>query len=138
VTRVVVDTSVWSLAFRRSPLAALAPADALRRDSLAEIVLAGDAVLLGVVRQELLTGLRPDGFTVLRDRLRALSDEPVTTADHERAAAFANACRAAGVQGSPIDFLICAVAARLEVPIFTTDRDFDSFAQHLPISLHAV
>jgi hypothetical protein len=32
--------------------------------------------------------------------------------------------------------LICAVAVRLNAEIFTTDKDFDFYAQHLPIKLH--
>jgi hypothetical protein len=34
--------------------------------------------------------------------------------------------------------LICAVAERLGVAIFTRDQDFTRYAQHLPISLHTV
>jgi len=47
-----------------------------------------------------------------------------------------NMCRAHGVVATAIDMLICAVAARLRVPIFTTDTDFVSYATYLPISLH--
>ena len=35
------------------------------------------------------------------------------------------------------DLLICAVAVRHGMRIFTTDTDFDQFAKHLPIVLHA-
>lgn len=35
-----------------------------------------------------------------------------------------------------IDLLICAVADRLGRTIFTTDADFQRYAQHLPIHLH--
>jgi hypothetical protein len=32
--------------------------------------------------------------------------------------------------------LICAMAHRLGLPIFTTDPDFSGYAKHLPIRLH--
>jgi predicted nucleic acid-binding protein len=40
------------------------------------------------------------------------------------------------VTGSPIDFLICGIASRREMAIFTTDEDFGRYAAHLPIKLH--
>ena len=35
-----------------------------------------------------------------------------------------------------MDFLICAVAWRGQMPIFTTDGDFAQYARALPIALH--
>jgi len=63
-------------------------------------------------------------------------DTQVTVEDYEEEAAFYNRCRAKGIQGSNTDYLICAVAARHEFPIFTTDEDFVRFAKVLPISLY--
>ncbi len=97
------------------------------------------AHLLGVIRQELLSGIRDAAqFEELRARLRAFPDLEVTTADHERAAELFNFCRGGGLQGSNTDFLICAVAERHAMPILTTDDDFALFARHLPIELHGV
>jgi predicted nucleic acid-binding protein len=48
---------------------------------------------------------------------------------------MSNQCRRKGVQGSTIDFLICAVAAIEELQILTTDSDFLRYAKHLPIKL---
>jgi predicted nuclease of predicted toxin-antitoxin system len=58
------------------------------------------------------------------------------TVDYEEAASFFNHCRAKGIQGSNTDFLICAVAARNDFPIFTKDADFAHFAKVLPITLY--
>lgn len=92
--------------------------------------------MIGPIRQELLSGIRtPEAFVRLRDHLRPFADEPLETADFERAAEHFNTCRARGVQGSNTDFLICAVAERRELPILTTDADFTRFADVLPISL---
>ena len=94
-------------------------------------------MLLGVVRQEVLSGLAPpERFIHVRDILAALPDETVARTDHERAAEMFNRCRAAGVQGSDVDYLICAVSERLDCGILTLDADFARYAQHLPIRLH--
>jgi predicted nucleic acid-binding protein len=129
--KVLVDTSVWSLAFRRR-----APADAAV-DELRRLITHGRAALVGPIRQEVLSGIRDAAvFEQLRDRLSAFADEPVTTADYERAAAFFNLCRAKGLQGSNIDFLLCAVSVRHRMPLLTTDRDFRRYATVLPVALH--
>ena len=52
------------------------------------------------------------------------------------AAKFYNLCRGKGIQGSNTDFLICAVAVRHDLSVFTTDGDFPRFAKCLPIVLH--
>jgi len=92
---------------------------------------------MGPIRQELLSGVRtPDQFGALREHLRAFPDVELGTGDYEEAASFSNRCRAAGVQGSSADFLICAVAARRALAIFTTDEDFEHYARILPLTLH--
>lgn len=134
---VVVDTTIWSLALRRRARQ-LAPRERLLVAEWAELVREGRAGLLGLVRQELLSGIADAAVaTRLRDHLRAFSDLPVDTADHESAAELSNRCRAAGVQGSPVDFLLCAVAIREQAPLFTTDLDFARYVRHLPLRLHA-
>ncbi|HQJ31562.1 MAG TPA: PIN domain-containing protein, partial [Syntrophales bacterium] len=93
--------------------------------------------IIGPVRQELLSGISiKTQFEALKEMLAAFDDMPLRREDYERAAEFYNTCRKAGIQGSQIDFLICAVAAGRELPIFTTDNDFLLYAKHLPISLH--
>jgi hypothetical protein len=93
--------------------------------------------MIGPVRQELLCGIRSQAqFRKLRDHLRAFPDLELTTRDYEAAAEFFNLCRGKGIQGSNTDFLICAVAARNKIPIFTTDGNFMLFQPHVPIDLH--
>ena len=133
---VLVDTSVWSLALRRRQRD-LNPAQKSIRDELAELIREGRAQLLGVVRQELLSGIRSeDQYENLRADLRAFDDPPVTVTDYEEAGRAHNRCRARGVAGSTIDFLICAIALRRNWPIFTADQDFLRYARCLPIRLH--
>ena len=132
---VLVDTSVWSLAFRRAR--ASSRGDAHVVEELAELIQESRALLMGPIRQELLSGLSDEGqFKNLRHRLRAFNDLSIHGFEYERAAEFSNTCRQAGVQGSHIDFLICSVAAGNGASIFTTDMDFRRYAKHIPVALH--
>jgi predicted nucleic acid-binding protein len=95
-------------------------------------------VIIGPIRQELLSGIKDHAqFERLRHHLRAFSDTEISVHDYEEAASFYNQCRARGIQGSSSDFLICAIASRNDLTIFTADEDFLHFAQVLPIVLHA-
>ena len=104
---------------------------------LASLIADGRVAMIGAIRQELLSGIKEHAhFERVRDHLRAFSDIEITSDDYEGAASFYNSCRAKGIQGSNTDFLICAIAARNEFSIFTTDADFTHFARVLPIELH--
>jgi predicted nucleic acid-binding protein len=130
--KVLVDTSVWSLALGRR-----GRSEAPASQELRSLIDDGRVAMIGPIRQELLSGIRtPESFERLRDHLRPYRDERLETADFERAAEHFNTCRARGVQGSNTDFLICAVAERRNLPILTTDADFTRFAAVLPITLH--
>lgn len=95
--------------------------------------------MLGPIRQELLSGIRDlSQFEQLRHYLAAFPDLPILTQDYAAAAEYFNRCRAKGLQGSNTDFLICAVAVRAQLAVFTTDGDFVRFANHLPVTLHAI
>jgi len=105
--------------------------------ALASLIEDGRAVIIGPIRQELLSGIKERvQFERLREHLHAFPDVAVTTDDYEEAAAFFNQCRDKGIQGSNTDFLICAVAVRNGFSIFTHDDDFAHFAGVLPISLY--
>jgi predicted nucleic acid-binding protein len=132
---VVVDSSVWSLALRRNTPNDPIPIINILRDFISD----GRVVLLGVIRQEVLSGVRySEQFIRLRDYLRAFPDLELTSEDYELAAEFFNTCRSNGVQGSNTDFLLCAVAHRRSYSIFTTDKDFENFRLHIPIVLLGV
>src|SRR6266699_4595430 len=134
---VLVDTPVWSLALRRKQGDLSARADELTQ-ALAELIRDGRAQLVGVVRQELLSGIREEErFRKLSDYLRAFDDPPLETGDYEEAAQMHNRCRARGIAGPAIDFLICAMAARRNWQIFTTDQDFERYGRVLGVKLYA-
>jgi len=132
--KVLVDTAVWSLALRRDENTNNPHVNLLR-----ELIHDGRVVLLGAVRQEVLSGIRHEAqFERLKAYLRAFPDLELSSDDYELAAAFFNLCRRRGVQGANTDFLICAVAARREFEILTVDRDFEVFGELLPIALYSV
>ena len=133
---VVIDTPVWSLALRRTPSDLKPEQERLKRE-LAELIREGRTRMLAPIRQEILSGIREETqFRRLREYLRAFEDEPLTTEDYEGAAHANNQCLRAGVAGSTIDFLICALAMRRSWAIFTSDRDFTRYAKHLSIQLY--
>jgi predicted nucleic acid-binding protein len=134
---ILIDTSVWSLALRRQERD-LNPEEKRISGELRHLIEEGRAQLIGPVRQELLSGIREAAqYERLRRQLRGFPDTPLETTDFEHAARSGNQCRAAGVAGSLVDFLICAIAIQRNWPIFTIDHDFRGYAKILPIKLHA-
>lgn len=128
--KVLVDTCVWSQALRHKK----PDKDQIQR--LSDLINDGRAVLIGPVKQELLSGIsRSDQFDKLKDILSAFEEIRLKSIHFEKAAEFCNICRSKGVQGSTIDFLICAVAHVEHLTIFTIDNDFRHYAKHLPIEL---
>jgi predicted nucleic acid-binding protein len=134
---VLVDTSVWSLALRRKT-ASLNATEKFIVAELSELVREGRARLIGLVRQELLSGIRTtEHFENLRLHLRSFPDEPIDTSDHEEAAKAGNRCRGKGIVVSIVDILLCAIAIKREWAIFTIDPYFTNYVKVLPISIHA-
>ncbi len=133
---VLVDTPVWSLALRRKQ-SDLSPREQDLKSALQELVLDGRAQIVGPVRQELLSGIRAEEtFRRVRDALRAFDEPQLRVQDYEEAARISNVCRARGIAGSPIDFLICAVAHLRHWEVFTTGHDFVRYSKVLPIRLY--
>ena len=131
---VLVDTTVWSLALRRRQVADRNQ-NVIRE--LSELVGEGRASLIGPIRQEILSGLSDSkDFERVREHLADFDDLEIVARDYEAAAVAYNVCRKKGIQGSHIDFLICAVASRYGLPIFTTDKDFIGYARFLDIELY--
>ena len=131
--KVVVDTSVWSLALRRRRAQTTT-----ETKLLSDLITDGRAVLLGIVRQEILSGIREiTQFELLRHALSAFEDFPTTSLDYETAAELCNQCLSKGVQADNTDFLICAIALNHGMEILSTDRDFIHIASVIPIQLHA-
>lgn len=130
--RVLVDTCVWSAVLRRGA----SVYDPVRAE-MERLIRDGAVELIGPIRQEILSGIRDAAqFEKLRRQLEAFPTIEILADDYVRAARFYNDCRARGVQGSGTDLLICAVAARQGIQVFTTDRDFDRYAGIIRVELH--
>lgn len=134
--KVLVDTSIWSLSFRRKKAQKTGEEGKLVRE-LKELISETRAVIIGPIRQEILSGISHSAqFEKLKEKLAAFENHPITAADYELAAEYYNNCRGKGIQGSHIDFLICAVAQRNRMAIFTSDKDFQNYSQVLDLDLH--
>jgi len=131
--KVLVDTSVWSLALRRKNVK---ESREIVRE-LSQLISDSMVVMAGPVRQEVLSGIsREEVFADLKVKLEPFDDLILTTRDYETAAEFHTTCRRNGIQGSHTDFLICAIASNRDLLIFTTDDDFTQYARFLPIRLY--
>ena len=128
--KALVDTCVWSQVLRhKSPNTELTK-------KLKELIQDGQISVIGPIRQELLSGIpNTKQFHQLKDLLSSFEDIPLKTGHFEKAAEFSNICRSKGIQGSTIDFLICAVAYIENLIIFTTDKDFENYKKYLSIQL---
>ena len=134
---VLIDTSVWSLALRRKN-ESLSTNERFLVAELSELIREGRARMIGLVRQELLSGIKAtEQYEKLRLHLRSFPDEVVDTSDYEEAAKAGNRCRAKGVVVSIVDILLCAVANKRLWTIFSTDPDFSDYAKVLPLRIHA-
>ena len=132
----LVDASIWSLALKRRR-EDLGREEAGAVNELLAAVEKDQARLLGVVRQELLTGIKTrQQFENLREYISAFPDVEITTEDYVEAARLGNSCRAKGVATHAVDMLLCSVALREGWEIFTTDPDFERYAKILGMRLH--
>lgn len=131
--KVLIDTSIWSLAFRK---AKKDQSEQQIIEKLQNLIKDHRAMIIGPIRQELLSGISSKStFNKLKTLLEAFPDVILNTFDYERAAEMYNSCREKGIQGSHINYLICSVAERQHFSIFTLDKDFDRYAKHVPIIL---
>lgn len=127
-----VDTSVWSLALRRTP-----PSRGPEVERLSEALRRGDLVTTtGLVLQELLQGFRgPTARRKIVERFSLLPLVTPTVEDHVAAAELRNRCRRKGVQIGTIDALIARLCIRHRLRLLTTDRDFASMAPYCDLRL---
>ncbi len=129
-----VDTSVWSLAFRRD-----APAAVNEVRELVRAIEAGEELMTtGLVLQELLQGFSgPRHRTQILDRFAALPLLLPDRRDHVAAAELRNKCRRGGIQIGTIDALLAQLCLRHDLTMLTTDRDFRNLAGCCALKLWA-
>jgi predicted nucleic acid-binding protein len=132
--KVLVDTPIWSYALRSQDEKYQSEIDALT-----SLIRYQRAIIIGPIRQEILSGYSDSRkYRIIKEKLSYFENTPIIGTDYELAAEFSNKCRKKGIQGSHIDFLICAVANRIDIPIFTNDNDFTHYQKVIPIKLYKI
>jgi len=125
--KLLVDTSVWSLALRRKDAGSLSPDEQRLKAELTRTIQDGRAAMIGLIRQELLSGIKElTQFEKVKNALAPFLDEQIDTADHEYAARLYNECRSQGFQAGPVDMLICAVATRRNWQVLSSDSGLNN------------
>lgn len=127
-----MDTSVWSLAFRRDT-----PSSTPQTRALIQAIDSGQTILTtGLVLQELLQGF---SGPKARDRILArFSAVPLLIPDredHVRAAELRNRCRRGGVQIGTIDALLAQLCIRHDLTMLTSDDDFGHMSDHCALRI---
>ena len=127
-----VDTSVWSLAFRRDAASQHAEVGVLGR-----ALEAGEPVFTtGLIIQELLQGFRgPRAGDLILQRFSVLPFLVPDRDDHIRAAGLRNRSRRRGVQIGTIDALFAQLCIRHDLVMLSTDADFQHVARLHPLKL---
>lgn len=122
-----VDTSVWSLAWRRDNKATTAEVSRLR----AALEGGESLVTTGLVLQELLQGFAgPKAHEQITQRLAALPFVFPDRQDHVDAAKLRNQCRRSGIQVGTVDAVIAQLCVRHRLALLTADLDFARIAKH--------
>ena len=128
----LVDTSVWSLSFRRDG-STHEPEVLVLSEALAG---AAAVFTTGLVLQELLQGFGgPRSAQAIIQRFQALPFISPDRQDHIAAAELRNVCRRAGVQIGTIDALLIQLCGRHDLTLLSTDQDFVHAARHVPFKL---
>jgi predicted nucleic acid-binding protein len=127
-----VDTSVWSLAFRRDT-----PPQAAETEALAQALSdRTQVVTTGLVLQEVLQGMAgPKQRAALIERFSSLTFLIPDKDDHIEAAGLRNTCRSAGVQVGTVDALLAQLCIRHGLTMLTADQDFHHMARHVLLRL---
>ncbi len=74
ISNVLVDACIWSFLLRRN-----ASLESLEKQTLLKLIQQTRIILLGVVRQEVLSGIREmQQFERIRQKLRSFPDFPLT------------------------------------------------------------
>ncbi len=130
--RVIVDTSIWSLALRRRGNVQYPEVEFLR--SLIEN--GEDIFLIGVILQEILQGIKmSQDFEKLKEYLEPFPLLEISRADYIYAAQLKNQVSQKGIQIGTIDALIATASIMNDCYLFTSDKDFYYMEKHTKLQL---
>ena len=92
--------------------------------------------MLGIILTEVLQGVRDKNrFDKLKEALAPFPLIEPERQDYVHAAEIRNRCQEKGIQASTIDFLIASYASRRQMPLLSTDLNFDRIATVVPLKL---
>ncbi|MDD5095503.1 MAG: PIN domain nuclease [Dehalococcoidia bacterium] len=130
--RVLIDTSVWILALRQSPVAAIR--------GRVEGLLAEERVAITPINcLELLGGTRSEvEFDRLKNRLDALHRIEITQEVWEESAKLGFNLRRAGKTIPNTDLIIASAAILAGATLLHADRHFDLVAEETPLSVESL
>jgi predicted nucleic acid-binding protein len=130
--RVLVDTSVWSYAFRKA-----GPADHPAVKKLSLLLEEGeDIALTGTILQEILQAFRHAATRrTVSEHLEAVPIIPLDRDDYVAAAALHRRCAAKGIAASTVDCQIAQAAIKAGYLLLTADEDFKFIARHTSLKL---
>lgn len=120
---VLIDTSVWILALRKSPPPVI-------RDEVEHLLTENRVAIVPMIRLELLGGTKsPDEFNRLKSRLDALHQIPASEANWEAAIQLSFKLRQQGKIIPYTDILIGSAAIITNCMLLHADRHFDLMAE---------
>lgn len=127
-----IDTSVWSLAFRRD-----APSPAAEVRALIRALETGETIVsTGLVLQEILQGFQgPKAREQILDRFSSVPLLAPDRDDYIHAAELRNRCRRAGLQIGTIDALLAELCLRHDLTMLSADQDFAGIADRFGLKL---
>ena len=130
--RLLVDTSVWSLAMRRD-----APTLEPEVKLLTDAIDGGSEIYsTGIILQELLQGFsKPKAHDLIIERFASIPMLVPETADYIQAAELRNRCRRKGIQAGTIDSLIAQLSLRFDLSLLTTDKDYAHMSKVVKLKL---
>lgn len=130
--RVLVDTSVWSLALRKKGAADHATAHKLKAFLLGD----EDLFLTGLILQEILQAFRREAtFRRMVTYFEPFSLLPSGRRSYIAAARLHRHCRSKGISVTTADCQIATAAIENDCLLLTADKDFEHIARHSDLKL---
>jgi hypothetical protein len=129
---VLIDTSVWILALRKSPSPAV-------KDEVAHLLAENRVAIVPLIRLELLGGTKSlNEFNRLKSRLAALHQMPADEATWEAAIQLAFKLRQHGKTIPYTDMLIASAAIINDCMLLHSDRHFDLMAENTNLKVKSL
>jgi len=129
---VLIDTSVWILALRKSPTPTI-------KDEVAHLLAENRVAISPMIRLELLGGTRSSSeFNRLKSRLSALHEIPADEENWELATRLSFKLRQQGRVVPYTDVIIAAASMRGGCLLLHADRHFDLMAEIIDLNVRSL